>query len=433
MKRYRSSAFTAQEMETFLKRPSFQNDAILQQAKLIIDEVKSKGDLAIKDFTQRFDGVQLDQFLVPQEELEAAERNLSEDFKNAVELTAKNIERFHRAQMTNPVEVETMAGVRCWRKAVPLQSIGLYIPAGTAPLPSTVLMLGIPAQIADVKEVIICSPPKKDGSMASEILYAAKYCGIKKIFRIGGAQSIAAMSYGTQTVPKVNKIFGPGNAYVTAAKLLVSSDPEAVIAIDMPAGPSELLVIADEKANAAFVAADLLSQAEHGADSQVILLATSEALIDNVEREIQKQLAPLPRKAIAEQALAKSVLMSVESLQQACDISNQYAPEHLILQVENPARLSSLITQAGSVFLGAWSPESVGDYASGTNHTLPTSGYASCYSGVSLDNYFKFITFQELSQEGLQGIGRIVEILAETEQLQAHKNAVSLRLQSLSP
>ena len=408
-----------------LARPTVDNSQLLETVKLILDDVRSRGDIAVKAYELKFDKVQLDNLQVSETEIAAAEALVSEQLKNAILLAKKNIEKFHAVQKQNLPVVETMPGVRCWQKAVAIDKVGLYIPGGTAPLFSTVLMLAIPAQIAGCKEIVLCSPPTIEGKIHPAVLYAAKLSGVSKIYMIGGVQAIAAMAYGTETVPKVYKIFGPGNQFVTAAKQLVSLKD---VAIDMPAGPSEVEVLADETANPAFVAADMLSQAEHGVDSQAILITTSETLAEQVITEVNMQVEDLPRVDLAKQALAHSKIIVVNNLQEVIAITNEYAPEHLIISTRNYMEIANQITNAGSIFLGHLTPESAGDYASGTNHTLPTNGYAKAYSGVNLDSFVKKITFQEITAEGLQNIGSAIEIMAENEELFAHKNAVTLRL-----
>ncbi len=394
----------------------------------IFNKVKLNGDVAIRKYTKKFDAVDLDTMLVSESELEEKANSISEDLKQAIKLAKKNIEKFHSAQRTTKIEVETIEGVRCWQEKRPIQKIGIYIPGGTAPLFSTVLMLAIPAKLAGCAEVVLCSPPNKDGDIHPATLYAAKLCGITKIVKVGGIQAIAGLTFGTETIPKVYKIFGPGNQFVTVAKQLST---KYGVAIDMPAGPSELLVVADDTANASFVASDLLSQAEHGTDSQVILISTSMQLIDSVEQEVEKQLKELPRKAIAAKAIESSKLIFVENHKIALELINEYSPEHFIICTANEDFYIDGIQNAGSVFVGNYTPESAGDYASGTNHTLPTNGYAKQYSGVSLDSFLKNMTFQKITKKGIQNIGKAVEIMAEAEGLQAHKNAMTLRLESL--
>ncbi len=412
-----------------LQRPVIDNSSLEASVSNILTEVKLNGDGALRKFASMFEKVTLTDILVSTDDINKAEDLLPEDLKQAIQQAKANIEKFHTAQLQPEDAVETMPGVKCWRKAVAIEKVGLYIPGGTAPLFSTILMLGIPAKIAGCKEIIVCTPSDKQGSVNATILYAAKLMGITKIFKVGGAQAIGAMTYGTSTIPKVYKIFGPGNQYVTAAKMLVQRDG---VAIDMPAGPTEVAVLADDTANAQFVAADLLSQAEHGADSQVILVTTSDTLATQTEQEVIKQLNGLPRHDIAAQALSASKIIIVKTLKQGIDLINEYAPEHLIIACKDDERVAEQIINAGSVFLGNYSPESVGDYATGTNHTLPTNGYAKAYSGVSVDSFMKKITFQKLSKEGLKEIGKTVELMAEAEGLEAHKKAVSIRLEDRS-
>jgi histidinol dehydrogenase len=411
-----------------LQRPVMDHAALQTVVQGVLDAVRTGGDKAVISYTKEFDGVTIDYLQVSEAEINEASLSLEPALKEAMQLAAKNIRCFHEAQVNATVTIETMPGVRCWRKAVGIDKVGLYIPGGSAPLFSTVLMLGIPAVIAGCKEIILCTPPSKDGSVNPAILYAASVVGITRIYKIGGVQAIAAMAYGTETVPQVYKIFGPGNQYVTAAKQLVQQNG---VAIDMPAGPSEVCVLADESCNPAFVASDLLSQAEHGPDSQVLLVSTSSKVVDEINEALTAQLAVLPRKDIAQQALANSKAIVVDSMEQAIFIVNSYAAEHLIIACKNDEAIGEQITNAGSVFLGNYSPESVGDYASGTNHTLPTSGYARAYSGVSVDSFVKKITYQKLTTAGLQAIGAAVETMAAAEGLDAHKNAITIRLQSL--
>ncbi len=411
-----------------LQRPSMDHAGLYAVVQDVLDAVKKEGDKAVAAYTQKFDGVTIDHVIVSEAAINEAALELAPALKEAVQLAAKNIRCFHEAQVNNPVSIETMPGVSCWRKSVGIDKVGLYIPGGSAPLFSTVLMLGIPAVIAGCKEIILCTPPSKDGSVHPAILYAASVVGIKRIYKIGGVQAIAAMAYGTETVPQVYKIFGPGNQYVTAAKQLVQ---ESGVAIDMPAGPSEVCVLADESCNPAFVASDLLSQAEHGPDSQVLLVSTSTKVVDQINEALASQLAILPRKDIAQLALENSKAIVVGSMEQAIFIVNSYAAEHLIIACKNDEAVAEQITNAGSVFLGNYSPESVGDYASGTNHTLPTSGYARAYSGVSVDSFVKKITYQKVTPAGLQAIGAAVETMAAAEGLEAHKNAITIRLQTL--
>lgn len=408
-----------------LKRPALNAANLNDTVQKILDRVKAEGDKAVLECEVAFDKVQLKNLAVTQEEADEASTLVGEELKAAIRLAMKNIETFHAAQRFTGKKVETMPGVTCWQKAVAIEKVGLYIPGGTAPLFSTVLMLATPARIAGCKEIVLCTPPDKEGKINPAILYAAKLAGVNKIFKAGGVQAIAAMAYGTESVPKVYKIFGPGNQYVTAAKQLVSLHD---VAIDMPAGPSEVEVLADASANPAFVAADLLSQAEHGVDSQAMLITTSATLIEKVKEEVEKQLAQLPRKEIAAKSLENSKLILVNDMEEAIAMTNDYAPEHLIIETENYMDIAERIVNAGSVFLGSLSPESAGDYASGTNHTLPTNGYAKAYSGVSLDSFIRKITFQEITKEGIRAIGPAIEIMAANEQLDAHKNAVTLRL-----
>ena len=411
-----------------LQRPVMDHAALQTVVQGVLDAVRTGGDNAVVSYTKQFDGVTIDNLQVSEAEINEATQLLEPALKEAIQLAAKNIRCFHEAQVNGPVTIETMPGVRCWRKSVGIDKVGLYIPGGSAPLFSTVLMLGIPAVIAGCKEIILCTPPSKDGSVHPAILYAASVVGITRIYKIGGVQAIAAMTYGTETVPQVYKIFGPGNQYVTAAKQMVQ---ESGVAIDMPAGPSEVCVLADETCNPGFVASDLLSQAEHGPDSQVLLVSTSRKVVDEINEALTAQLAVLPRKDIAQQALENSKAIVVDSMEQAIFIVNSYAAEHLIIACKNDEAVAEQITNAGSVFLGNYSPESVGDYASGTNHTLPTSGYARAYSGVSVDSFVKKITYQKLTTAGLQAIGAAVETMAAAEGLEAHKNAITIRLQSL--
>jgi histidinol dehydrogenase len=416
------------DYKTVLQRPALDTTILFDSVKNILTDIKENGDVAVKNYALKFDKLDLNDFLVSEKEIQNAENQLDAQLKQAI-LTAKsNIERFHEKQKGIVEVVETMQGVKCWRKSVGIEKVGLYIPGGTAPLFSTVLMLGVPAQLAGCREIVLCSPPT-GGNIHPAVLYAAKVVGVTKIFKLGGVQAIGAMAYGTETIPQVYKIFGPGNQYVTAAKQLVNTEG---VAIDMPAGPSEVMVIADETANPVFVAADLLSQAEHGADSQVVLLAKSENFINRVLQEIDNQLLTLPRMDYAQKALDNSVAIVVKNDDEAMAISNHYAPEHLILSVENADDLAAKVINAGSVFIGHLTPESVGDYASGTNHTLPTNGHAKAYSGVSLDSFVKKITFQRLNTEGLKNLGQTVVTMAEAEQLKAHARAVEVRLESLS-
>jgi histidinol dehydrogenase len=413
---------------SILERPTKTVDDIEATVKEIFKEVQKKGDVAVAKYTSLFDGVSMEKLEVTKAEIDEAIASISSELKEAISLAKSNIKKFHAAQKTDKVSVETIEGVNCWQEKRPIQKIGLYIPGGTAPLFSTVLMLAVPAKIAGCNEIVLCSPPDKNGNINPAILYAANLCGVTKILKVGGIQAIAGMTFGTQSIPKVYKIFGPGNQFVTVAKQLAT---QFGVAIDMPAGPSELLIVADDTAVPAFVASDLLSQAEHGADSQVILVSTSKKLIDAVENEIQTQMDVLPRKAIAEKAIANSKLIYVENDTIALELINEYGPEHLIICSEYDDFYSNGIHNAGSVFIGNYTPESAGDYASGTNHTLPTNGYAKNYSGVNLDSFTKAMTFQKISQKGLQNIGKAIEIMAEAEGLQAHKNAVTLRLKAI--
>ncbi len=411
-----------------LKRPTQSIADIEATVNEIFSEIKSKGDLAVKKYTQLFDGILIDEFLVSKEEIDAAEKEVSNELKDAINMAKANVEKFHSAQKTERITVETTEGVICWQEKRVIQKVGLYIPGGSAPLFSTVLMLAVPATLAGCKEIILCTPPDKTGKINPAILYTANLCGVTKIFKIGGIQAIGAMTFSTESVPSVYKIFGPGNQFVTVAKQIATKQG---VAIDMPAGPSELLVFADETANASFVASDLLSQAEHGADSQVIFVTTSEKLLSLVEKEVEKQIKLLPRKSIASKAIDNSKLILVSTISEAIDLINEYAPEHFIVVSKDEDFFVENIQNAGSVFIGNYTPESAGDYASGTNHTLPTNGYAKQYSGVNLDSFMKSMTFQKISEEGIQNIGKAIEIMAEVEGLQAHKNAVTLRLESL--
>lgn len=410
-----------------IQRPVADNTSLEKVVKKILLNVKEKGEKAIRKYTKKFDGVKLKGFIVSEKEIAAAEPLLSDELKQAIQQAKKNIETFHTAQKEYVKRIETMPGVVCWRQSLAIEKVGLYIPGGSAPLFSTVLMLGVPAQLAGCKEIVLCTPPAKDGSINPAILYAAQLCGISKIVKAGGVQAIGAMTYGTATIPKVFKIFGPGNQYVTSAKQLVQQQG---VAIDMPAGPSEVLIIADETSIPEFVAADLLSQAEHGPDSQVVLITTQESVAEKVSAAIKKQLAGLSRKEIAKRALQNSKLIITENIADAIELSNLYAPEHLILSCAGAEAISNQIISAGSVFIGNYSPESAGDYASGTNHTLPTNGYAAMYSGVSLDSFIKKITYQQLTKEGLENIGNTVMAMAAAEGLDAHKNAVAIRLKN---
>ena len=416
------------EWAEILKRPVLNMETLRETVCEVLDKVKAEGDKAVIEYEECFDKVKLESLAVTDEEMKEAEAQVPIELKVAILLAQRNIYTFHKKQKFEGKKVETMEGVTCWQKAVGIEKVGLYIPGGTAPLFSTVLMLAVPARVAGCKEIVLCTPPNKEGKINPAILYAAQVSGVNKIFKAGGVQAIGAMAYGTESVPKVYKIFGPGNQYVMAAKQQVSLHD---VAIDMPAGPSEVEVIADETANPAFVAADLLSQAEHGVDSQVVLITTSEKLLDEVEYEVQHQLSRLPRWQMAEKSLANSKLILVKDMEEAIAMTNEYAPEHLIIETSNYMELAEKVVNAGSVFLGSYTPESAGDYASGTNHTLPTNGYAKAYSGVSLDSFIRKITFQEINREGIQNIGPAIEVMAANEQLDAHKNAVSVRLASL--
>ncbi|NMC37289.1 MAG: histidinol dehydrogenase [Bacteroidales bacterium] len=417
-----------EKWDELCRRPATDTSEFESGVRSIISRVRSEGDNALRDFSFEFDHVTIDNLKVTREELEESEKFIAPELKNAIRTAMENIKKFHEAQLSEGETVETMPGVKCRRKKVPVEKAGLYIPGGSAPLFSTVLMLGIPAKIAGCRQIILCTPPGKDGLINPLILYTAKLTGITDIYRVGGAQAIAAMAYGTESIPRVDKIFGPGNQYVTKAKEIVSSDGTA---IDMPAGPSELLVIADSGADPVFVAADLLSQAEHGPDSQVVLVTDSENLIKTTEDNVNKQLEKLPRKNIASRSLANSIAVLLKDLNECIDFSNNYAPEHLIINTEEADELAGKVINAGSVFTGRYTCESAGDYASGTNHTLPTNGYARSHSGVSTDSFFKQITFQEISREGIIRLGPVIELMAEAENLAGHKNAVSVRLKSI--
>lgn len=411
-----------------LKRPVMNTEDLFDTVRSVINRVKAEGDRAVLAYEEQFDKVQLASLAVSEEEWAEADSLIDEELKQAIRLAKQNIETFHAAQRFEGKKVTTSAGVTCWQKAVPIEKVGLYIPGGTAPLFSTVLMLAVPAKIAGCGEIVLCTPPGRDGKVHPAVLFAAKVAGVSRIFKAGGIQAIASMAYGTESVPRVYKIFGPGNQYVTAAKQLVSLRD---VAIDMPAGPSEVEVLADETANPAFVAADLLSQAEHGVDSQAMLITTSESLQQAVKAEVERQLELLPRKEIASKSLANSKLIVVRSLDEAIELTNAYAPEHLIVETADYLSVAERVVNAGSVFLGHLSPESAGDYASGTNHTLPTNGYAKAYSGVSLDSFIRKITFQEIQPEGIRHIGPAIEVMAANERLDAHKNAITVRLKAL--
>ena len=417
-----------EQWKEITERPHLDHSQLQQTVSGVLNDVRQRGDEAVLDYEERFDHVRLQQLAVTPEEMNEAERLVSPELKEAIELAHHNIYAFHEVQQFQGVRVETQPGVECWQRSVPIEKVGLYIPGGTAPLFSTVLMLATPAKIAGCRHIVLCTPPDREGHVTPAILVAARTAGVSAIYKAGGVQAIGAMAYGTQTVPKVYKIFGPGNQYVMAAKQQVSLGD---VAIDMPAGPSEVCVLADETANAQFVAADLLSQAEHGVDSQVLLITTSEQTLSDVQQEVERQLALLPRKEIAAKALDNSRMVLVASSDEMMALSNAYAPEHLIIQTRDYAALAEKVVNAGSVFLGPYACESAGDYASGTNHTLPTHGYATAYSGVNLDSYCRKVTFQHLTAEGVRRIGPAVELMAEAEQLHAHKNAMTLRLSAL--
>jgi len=425
LKLYSYKELTQQKIEKLCSRQVEDDNLVFSRVENIIATVKTDGDAALLSYAEQFDKVKLSSLFIGKEELADLAKQIPSKVKSAIDVAYQNIYKFHEAQLKTEAKIETMAGVICWREARAIEKVGLYIPGGTAVLPSTFLMLGIPAKIAGCKEIVVCSPPQSDGKINTYIAYVSTLLNIEKVYLVGGAQAVGAMAFGTETIPKVDKIFGPGNRYVTEAKKLVQN----TVAIDMPAGPSEVLVIADESANPAFVAADLLAQAEHGIDSQAVLVATSKQLITEVLSEVEKQLMNLPRKEIAAKAIENSYAVFTESLTEAMEFSNAYAPEHLILATENFESLIPQIINAGSVFLGNLTPESAGDYASGTNHTLPTSGFARAFSGVSVDTFLKKITFQHLSIQGLRNIGNTVEVLAEAEGLQAHKNAITIRLE----
>ena len=416
------------EWNKLIKRPALDVSSLFGTVQKVLDEVRTQGDEAVKKYGEQFDKVKISDLLVSETEINEAETLVDAELKEAILIAKNNIEKFHEAQKFNGNRIETTTGVTCWQKAVAIEKVGLYIPGGSAPLFSTVLMLAIPAKIAGCKEIVLCSPPNKEGKLHPAILYAAKIAGVSIIAKVGGIQAIAAMAYGTESVPKVYKIFGPGNQYVTAAKQLVSLKE---VAIDMPAGPSEVEVIADKNANPEFIAADFLSQAEHGPDSQAILVTTSEEIVEPVVKAVQEQLDKLPRKEITEKALLHSRIIVLKDDAEVIRFTNQYAPEHLIIQTNNYDFIADQITNAGSVFMGAYTPESAGDYASGTNHTLPTNGYARSYSGVNLDSFIKKITFQEITKEGIRNLGNTIEVMAAGEQLDAHRNAVTIRLSSL--
>jgi len=416
------------DLEKIIQRPHLDISQLTATVTNVLNDIKSRGDEAVKEYESKFDHVELSSLAVTEQEIEEATQLISIELEESIRLAHYNIHKFHASQRFEGKKIETGPGVTCWQKSIPIERVGLYIPGGTAPLFSTVLMLATPAKIAGCKEIVLCTPPNREGKVNPAILVAAKIAGVNRIFKAGGVQAIGAMAYGTESVPKVFKIFGPGNQYVMAAKQQVSLHD---VAIDMPAGPSEVCVIADETANAEFVAADLLSQAEHGIDSQVLLITTSEALLDSVISEIERQLENLPRKEIAAKTLENSQFVLVHDTQEAMAISNAYAPEHLIIQTKNYQEMSDRVINAGSVFLGIYACESAGDYASGTNHTLPTHGYATAYSGVNLDSFCRKVTFQHLTEDGVRYIGHAVELMASAEQLDAHKNAMTVRLKSL--
>ena len=417
-----------EEWASIVERPHLDVTELNQTVANVLADIRQRGDEAVKGYELKFDHVDLDSLAVSDDEMAEAEGKISKQLREAIELAHENIQKFHESQRFRSKKVETQPGVVCWQKSVAIEKVGLYIPGGTAPLFSTVLMLATPAKIAGCKEIVLCTPPDRQGCVNPAILVAAHVAGVNRIFKIGGVQAIGAMAYGTESVPKVYKIFGPGNQYVMAAKQQVSLHD---VAIDMPAGPSEVCVIADDMASPEFVAADLLSQAEHGVDSQVVLITTSHKLIDDVQQEVDRQLNNLPRKEIAQRALENSLIILVRDLKEAMDLSNAYAPEHLVLQTSNYEEMAERVVNAGSVFLGQYACESAGDYASGTNHTLPTHGYATAYNGVNLDSYCRKVTFQHLTDEGVRSIGRAVELMAEAEQLDAHKNAMTVRINSL--
>ena len=414
--------------QALAQRPQLELGFLESAVRNILNRVKRSGDTALRELTLQFDKIEIGQLSVDQSEIDEAVSSLKPSLKSAIETAAANIRKFHATQKREITEIETTKGVVCWRKPVAIDKVGIYIPGGTAPLFSTVLMLGTPAQLAGCREIVLCTPPDKSGKINPAILFAAKLVGVTKIFKVGGAQAIAALAYGTESIPSVYKFFGPGNQYVTKAKQLVTEDG---VAIDMPAGPSEVLVLADETSNAKYVAADLLSQAEHGEDSQVVLVLLRSSLKEKIQKELESQLNALPRKAIAEKCLANSRIVILEDSRSAIEFINLYAPEHLIINTDNPESIADQIVNAGSVFLGNYSPEAVGDYASGTNHTLPTNGYARAYAGVSLESFMKYITFQKLTKEGLQNLGPVVEEMAEAEELIGHKMAIRVRLEDL--
>lgn len=417
-----------EEWVSLVKRPALDVTTLFDTVRTVLDEVRQEGDVAVKRYEEKFDKVTLTDLQVSEAEIEEACELVSEELKQAIRTAKDNIEKFHASQRFTGHKVETTSGVTCWQKAVAIEKVGLYIPGGTAPLFSTVLMLAVPAHIAGCKEIVLCTPPNREGKVHPAILFAARTAGVSKIFKAGGIQAIAAMAYGTESIPKVYKIFGPGNQYVTAAKQLVSLKD---VAIDMPAGPSEVEVIADETANPDFIAADFLSQAEHGADSQAILVTSAENMVSPVAEAIRRQLSALSRQEITEKALEHSRIIVLKDEQEVIDFTNMYAPEHLIIQTGNYAYIAEQIENAGSVFMGPYTPESAGDYASGTNHTLPTNGYAKAYSGVNLDSFIKKITFQEITAEGIKSLGGTIQVMAGNEQLDAHRNAVTIRLKTI--
>lgn len=428
MKTYTYNNLSGSQLKELIQRPKMDFRSIFGEVEPIIQQVEEEGDAGINHFTQQFDGINPDPLVINPQDQKVV---LDESIKEAIDTAFNNIYRFHKSQLPEVLEVETMPGVHCKRVTRPIERVGLYVPGGSAILPSTLMMLGIPAMLAGCSTIVVATPPKSDGSIADEILYIAQKIGATHLLKAGGAQAIAGMALGTENVPKVDKILGPGNQYVTAAKMMLQNS-EAQIAIDMPAGPSEVLVIADESANPAYVAADLLSQAEHGEDSQVVLVATHDFNLNECRDEIERQIAELPRQQVTQKAIEKSFILIVDTLEEGFSFSNQYAPEHLIIQCKNPEQYENQIMNAGSVFLGAWTPESAGDYASGTNHTLPTYGYARMFSGVSVDSFLKQITMQKITPDGLQNVGPTIEKLAGLEKLEAHKNAVSIRLKDIN-
>lgn len=429
LKKYEYQSLGKVELQQLVTRNTDPNNSIQEVVQDIIQQVQTQGDIVLREYAEKFDKVQLNRLFLDEADIDELAATIQRDQQRALEIAFQNIHRFHSTQLKRERTVETMPGVKCWREIRPVEKVGLYIPGGSAVLPSTLLMLGIPARIAGCKEIVVCSPPQSNGKINGFVAYCLKLLNIKRIYLVGGAQAVAAMAFGTQSIPKVDKIFGPGNQFVTKAKSIIQGLTN--VSIDMPAGPSEVLVIADETANPAFIAADLLAQAEHGVDSQAVLVATSTAIVDAVNTQLEAQLSVLPRKELASKAIENSYAVTVGNLQEALQFSNEYAPEHLILETDQWQSLIRFISNAGSVFLGHLTPESAGDYASGTNHTLPTSGYARSYSGVSVDSFVKKITFQHINETGLQQIGSTVEILAELEGLQAHKNAISIRNQQI--